>query len=141
MNELLNQAVGPIIAIFLQTSALLAGLLFFAPAFATGYLAGGPEPLNRRALGIMTFARNGRISMLIAGQVFAQDPQVLVMATIMTACSVVLGVLIVTSIQRLQYCSAKSSRYTRGAVPALARLRSTIALWAHLLADGLTTGG
>ena len=86
----------------LQSSALLASLLFFALAFSAGYLAGGPDPSNRRALGIMTYARNGSISMLIAGDVFADDPQVLTMATIMTVCSVLLVVLIVTAFKRLQ---------------------------------------
>ncbi len=85
----------------LQTSALLAGLLFFVLAFSAGYLGGGPDPHNRRALAIMTFARNGSISMLIAREVFADDPQVLVMATIMTVSSVVLVVLIVTCFKRL----------------------------------------
>jgi len=86
----------------LQSSALLAGLLFFALAFAAGYLAGGPDVRNRRALGIMTYARNGSISMLIAGDVFADDPQVLTMATIMTVCSVLLVVLIVSAFKRLE---------------------------------------
>jgi len=86
----------------LQTSALLAGLLLFALAFTAGYLAGGPELHNRRALAIMTFARNGSISILIAGEAFPQDPQVLMMATIMTVCSVLLVVLIVIAIKRLQ---------------------------------------
>ena len=86
----------------LQTSALLAGLLLFALAFTAGYLAGGADLHNRRALGIMTFARNGSISMLIAREAFPQDPQVLMMATIMTVCSVLLVVLIVIAIKRLQ---------------------------------------
>jgi bile acid:Na+ symporter, BASS family len=85
----------------LQTSALFAGLVFFVLAFAAGYLGGGPDKQNRRALGIMTFARNGSISMLIAREVFTDEPQVLVMATIMTVASVVLVVLIVTCIKRL----------------------------------------
>lgn len=86
--------------ISLQASALLAGLLFFVLAFTTGYLAGGRDPHNRRALGIMTFARNGSISMLIAREVFVDDPQILVMATVMTACSIVIVVLIVTCLRR-----------------------------------------
>ncbi len=85
----------------LQSSALLAGLLFFVLAFAAGYLAGGPDRRNRRALGIMTYARNGSISMLIAGDVFADNAQVLTMATIMTVSSVILVVLIVSAFKRL----------------------------------------
>jgi len=84
----------------LQASALLAGALFFILAFAAGYLAGGPAAGNRRALGIMTFARNGSISMMIAAEVFSDDPTVLVMVTIMTATAVVTGVLIVSAVKR-----------------------------------------
>jgi len=85
----------------LQASALLGGLLFFALAFTTGYLAAGPDRHNRRALGIMTFARNGSIAMLIAREVFTDEPQVLVMATIMTVASVVIVVVIVNVFKRL----------------------------------------
>jgi BASS family bile acid:Na+ symporter len=74
------------------SSALLAGLLLFGLAFAGGYSLAGPERANRRALAIMTFARSGTIAMMIAGQVFAHDPKVLVMATVMTTLSVVLTV-------------------------------------------------
>jgi BASS family bile acid:Na+ symporter len=85
----------------LQGTALLAGLLFFALAFTAGYFAAGPDRHNRRALGIMTFARNGSISMLIAREVFMDQPQVLVMATIMTVASVVIVVVIVNVFRRL----------------------------------------
>ncbi|MBP6723613.1 MAG: bile acid:sodium symporter [Halioglobus sp.] len=84
----------------MQAGALLAGVLFFVLAFATGYLAGGPDARNRRALGIMTFGRNGSISMMIATEVFTDDPTVLVMATMMTATAVVVGVLIVNGMRR-----------------------------------------
>ena len=79
----------------LQATALLAGLLLFAAGYGAGYAAGGPLAENRRALAIMTFARNGSISMLIAGQVFTDEPQVLVMITLMAAGSVVFAVLVV----------------------------------------------
>ena len=81
----------------LQSSALLGGLLLFALAYSAGYLAGGPARENRRALAIMTFARNGSISMLMAQQVFTDEPQVLVMVTMMAAASVVFAVLLVPS--------------------------------------------
>ena len=45
----------------------------------------------------MTFARNGSISMLIAGQFFYDEPQVLVMATLMTVGSVAIGCLLVVA--------------------------------------------
>lgn len=81
----------------LQSTALLGGLLLFALTFCAGYVAGGPSRENRRALAIMTFARNGSISMLMAQQVFADEPQVLVMVTVMAAASVVFAVLTVPS--------------------------------------------
>jgi hypothetical protein len=52
---------------------------------------------DRKALAFMTFARNGSISMLIAGQVFIEQPQVLVMATLMAAGSVVVAVIVVVT--------------------------------------------
>jgi len=89
---------GDIIA--LQGGALLAGLAFFLLAFLAGYLSGGPEWQNRRALGIMTFARNGSIAMMIAGQVFTDEPKVLVMATVMAVASIIGAVLIVVLMGR-----------------------------------------
>lgn len=76
----------------LQSATLIAGVVFFPLAFVIGYLFGGPEKFNRRALAIMTVVRGGSISMLIAGQAFPQDPAVLVIATVMTALSVALVV-------------------------------------------------
>lgn len=76
----------------LSQLTLVAGLLFFALAFIAGYLFGGPLAENRRALGIMTAIRGGSISMMIAGQAFPHDPAVLVIATVMTALSVVVVV-------------------------------------------------
>ena len=48
----------------------------------------------------MTFARNGSIAMMIARDVFADDPRVLVMVTVMAAASVVGAVLIVVLMGR-----------------------------------------
>ena len=81
----------------LQWTALLAGLLLFAISYVIGYAAGGPAVEDRKALAFMTFARNGSISMLIAGQVFIDQPQVLVMATLMAAGSVVVAVIVVVT--------------------------------------------
>jgi BASS family bile acid:Na+ symporter len=85
----------------LQSAALLGGLLFFASGFGMGYLLGGPRRENRRALALMTFPRNAPISMATAAQVFAHDPSVLFMVTVMTAASVVLGVVAVVGLRRL----------------------------------------
>jgi len=81
----------------LQPAALLAGLLLFTISYGVGYAAGGPLTEDRKALAFMTFARNGSISMLIAGQVFTDEPQVLVMVTLMAAGSVVVAVLVVVA--------------------------------------------
>ena len=74
--------VGAVLA--LETGALAAGLLFFPIAFAAGYAMGGPERANRRALAIMTFARNGSIALMIAAQVFAHEPKVTTMILVMS---------------------------------------------------------
>jgi len=84
----------------LPSTALLAGVLLFAISYATGYALGGPAVEDRKALALMTCLRNGSISMLIAGQVFTDEPQVLVMATLMAAGSVVVAVL-ATVVDRL----------------------------------------
>jgi len=89
---------GDIVA--LQGGALLTGLAFFVLAFLAGYLSGGPEWQNRRALAIMTFARNGSVAMMVAGQVFSHEPKVLVMTTVMAAGSVIGAVLIVVLMSR-----------------------------------------
>jgi len=78
----------------LQATALLAGVLLFAITYGIGYATGGPAVENRKALAIMTCVRNGPIPMLLAGQVFADEPQVLVMVTLMAAGSVVVAVLV-----------------------------------------------
>jgi len=89
---------GDIVA--LQGGAILAGLAFFVLAFLAGYVSGGAEWQNRRALGIMTFARNGSVAMMVAGQVFSHEPRVLVMATVMAVSSVIGAVLIVVLMRR-----------------------------------------
>jgi BASS family bile acid:Na+ symporter len=78
----------------LQSGAVLAGLLFFVLAFVVGYLFGGPATENRRALAVMTFGRSGGICIMIANQVFAEDPEVLLMTTLMAAGSLVVAVLV-----------------------------------------------
>jgi SAM-dependent methyltransferase len=72
-------------------NAFIAGLLFFALAFGVSYLLGGPGKQDRRTLGIMSFARNGTITMMVSSQVFGDQPAVLVTATAMTAMSPVIG--------------------------------------------------
>jgi BASS family bile acid:Na+ symporter len=66
-----------------ELSALATSLLFFAIAFPVGYALGGSSRADRRALGIMSFARNAAISMMIASQVFAQEPKVIAMVVVL----------------------------------------------------------
>jgi BASS family bile acid:Na+ symporter len=61
--------------------AILTALIFIAGSFMTGYLLGGPQPGTRRALGVMSAARNSSISLMIASQVFT-DPKVLMMIVV-----------------------------------------------------------
>ena len=84
-----------------ESGAMIGGVLFFALAFATGYLAGGPLVENRRALAIMGSIRNAPIAMAIASQVFAHDPGVLVTVTMMAILSVVLGLSATFALRRL----------------------------------------
>lgn len=84
----------------LQSIAVIAGLLFFVLAFTVGYLIGGPGKKSRHTLAIMSMMRGGSVSMVIAGQAFPHEPKVLVMATVMTSLSVVLGVLVTVLLRR-----------------------------------------
>jgi predicted Na+-dependent transporter len=84
-----------------ESGAMIGGLLFFALAFVTGYLAGGPLAENRRALAIMSSIRNAPVAMAIASQVFAHDPGVLVMVTMMAVLSVLLGLAATAAMRRL----------------------------------------
>ena len=83
----------------LQPGAMVAGLLFFVSAFFVGYLAGGPATENRRALAVMTFGRSGGICILVASQVFAKEPEVLLMTTLMAAGSLVMAVFVILGLR------------------------------------------
>jgi BASS family bile acid:Na+ symporter len=85
----------------LQSGALLGSLVFFVVGFSVAYAMGGPRRENRRTLAIMTFVRNAPISMTTASQVFAHDPGVLVMVTVLSALSAVIGVGTVVGLRRL----------------------------------------
>jgi predicted Na+-dependent transporter len=83
-----------------DAGAMIGGLLFFVLAFSTGYLAGGPLAGNRRALALMTCIRNAPIGMAIASQVFAHDPDVLVMVTMMAIMTALLGLVATIALSR-----------------------------------------
>ena len=85
----------------LEHGALLGGLLYFTVAGGAGYLLGGPKTENRRALALMTFVRNVPIALTAASQVFANEPGVIVMVTVMGAMALVLAVFTVAVFRRL----------------------------------------
>ena len=59
------------------TGGFLAILLFLAGAFVLGYFGAGPEPGQRSVLGLGTAQRNLSAALVVAGQNFASDPDVL----------------------------------------------------------------
>jgi len=84
-----------------EVGAIIGGMLFFVLVFATGYLAGGRLVENRRAVALMTCIRNAPIGMAIASQVFAHEPDVLVVVTMMAVMTAVLGLFATVALRRL----------------------------------------
>ena len=64
------------------SGAPLAALIQIVAAFITGYLLGGRNARTRMAMGFMNGARNASIALMIASQVFGDQPQVLMMITL-----------------------------------------------------------
>ena len=60
------------------TRGILAGLLFIAWGFGTGWLLGGPDANSRRVMALGTAQRNIAAALVVAGQSFS-DPKVVVM--------------------------------------------------------------
>ena len=63
------------------TRGILAGLLFIALGFATGWLLGGPGNDTRRVLALGTAQRNIAAALVVGSQSFS-DPQVVVMVIV-----------------------------------------------------------
>ena len=61
------------------TGAIIAILIFLLVAFILGYFLGGSDKGIRSVLGLGTAQRNLSAAMVVAGQNFADDPNVLVM--------------------------------------------------------------
>jgi len=61
--------------------AIGAAIGFFAMAFITGYLLGGPEPSTRKALAVMSGMRNGGVALMIANQTFKDTDAVIMVLT------------------------------------------------------------
>jgi bile acid:Na+ symporter, BASS family len=63
------------------TRGILAGLLFIAWGFGTGWLLGGPDADSRRVMALGTAQRNIAAALVVASQSFS-DPQVVVMVIV-----------------------------------------------------------
>ena len=61
------------------TGGILAVLIFLIAATIIGYLLGGPAVNTRSVLGLGTAQRNLAAALIVAGQNFADDPDVIVM--------------------------------------------------------------
>lgn len=64
------------------TGAISAALIFIVAGFSTGYLLGWPERSTRLAMGYMHGTRNASIALMIASQVFRDQPKVTLMITL-----------------------------------------------------------
>jgi BASS family bile acid:Na+ symporter len=63
------------------TRGILAGLLFIAWGFGTGWLLGGPDAGSRRVMALGTGQRNIAAALVVASQSFS-DPKVVVMVIV-----------------------------------------------------------
>ena len=73
----------PIIALF-GTYAILAALISVVGGFAIGYLLGGPDRGTRLAMGYMHGARSASIAVMVAADVFGDQPNVMLMIATLT---------------------------------------------------------
>jgi BASS family bile acid:Na+ symporter len=77
--------VNNVLAVF-GTGGILAGLLFIAIGFVTGWLLGGPDRNTRRVLALGTAQRNIAAALVVASQSFS-DPKVVVMVVVVAIVS------------------------------------------------------
>lgn len=61
------------------TGGILAAIIFIVAAFVIGYFLGGPASGTRSVMGLGTAQRNLSAALVVAGQNFADEPNVLVM--------------------------------------------------------------
>src|SRR6266516_2961970 len=83
-----------VLAVF-GTRAILAGLLFIAISFGTGWLLGGPDTDARRVLALGTAQRNIAAALVVGAQRF-KDPKVVVMVIVVA----IVGLLILMPLSR-----------------------------------------
>src|SRR5206468_4988403 len=86
--------VNNVLAVF-GTRAILAGLLFIAISFGTGWLLGGPDTDARRVLALGTAQRNIAAALVVGAQSF-KDPKVVVMVIVVA----IVGLLILMPLSR-----------------------------------------
>ena len=72
------------------TGGILAALIFLVGALAIGLLLGGIDPSTRPVLGLGTAQRNLAAAMLVAGQSFSDEPNVLVMVMLVLILGIIL---------------------------------------------------
>ena len=76
------------------TGGILAALIFLVGALAIGLLLGGIDPSTRPVLGLGTAQRNLAAAMLVAGQNFSDDPNVLVMVMLVLILGIILLIIV-----------------------------------------------
>jgi BASS family bile acid:Na+ symporter len=84
-----------VLAVF-GTRGILAGLLFIAISFGTGWLLGGPDSDARRVLALGTAQRNIAAALVVGSQSFT-DPKVVVMVVVVA----IVGLLILMPLSRM----------------------------------------
>ena len=84
-----------VLAVF-GTRGILAGLLFIAISFGTGWLLGGPDSDARRVLALGTAQRNIAAALVVGSQSFT-DPKVVVMVVVVA----IVGLLILMPVSRM----------------------------------------
>ena len=80
--------VNNVLAVF-GTGGILAGLLFIAIGFVTGWLLGGPDLSTRRVLALGTAQRNIAAALVVGSQSFS-DPKVVVMVVVVAIVSLLI---------------------------------------------------
>ena len=80
--------VNNVLAVF-GTGGILAGLLFIAIGFVTGWLLGGPYLSTRRVLALGTAQRNIAAALVVGSQSFS-DPKVVVMVVVVAIVSLLI---------------------------------------------------
>jgi BASS family bile acid:Na+ symporter len=80
--------VNNVLAVF-GTRGILAGLLFIAIGFVTGWLLGGPDLSTRPVLALGTAQRNIAAALVVGSQSFS-DPKVVVMVVVVAIVSLLI---------------------------------------------------